>query len=172
VPRQPDSGTLTPRQFEYLTLAAEGLTQAQIAQHMHCTEDTVTRFARYAFRHLGAVSVAHAVHIAHQRGILGGRPASRTLVPAGPTLDAIHRMLAAGWPLVWQAREARVSAAAMHRLLGRQVVLSSTEARVLAAAGRLLRLDPLETGVDPRVVARARNEARRRGWAAQEAKAA
>jgi DNA-binding CsgD family transcriptional regulator len=161
---RPTPGELTPRQLEYLSLAAQGYSQMQIARRMKVHDRTAGRHAEALFRRLGARSAAHAVHLAHQRGILGGRPVPRTLVPAGPSLDAIHQMLAAGWPLVWQAREAGVSAAAMHRLLERQVVLSTTEARVLAAAERLLRADPVEAGVDRRVVARARNEAKRRGW--------
>jgi DNA-binding CsgD family transcriptional regulator len=149
---------------EYLSLAIQGHTQSEIAGKLGVNERTAAWYAQGLFAHLGARSIAQAVHLAYVQGIIGRVPERPRLVPAGPTLGAIRQMLAAGWPLLWQARQAGVSAAAMHRLLRREVVLAETETRVLATARRLLGRDPVEAGVDPRVVARARNEAQRRGW--------
>jgi hypothetical protein len=127
---------------------------------------TVNGFIRKVLLRLDARTVAHAVHLAYAQGIfVVPQPEPRALVSSGPTHEAMHRMLAAGWPLLWQAREAGINPGGVNELLLRTEVLSTTEERVLAAAERLLRLDPVEYGINPRVVSRARNEARRRGWA-------
>lgn len=168
--RHPATEELLPREVEYLHYLAEGLTKQQMNRRMGAGPKVANYLSERVAMKLGARTAAHAVHLAYVRGILTvPDPEPRVLVPAGPTHEAFHRMLVAGWPVARQAREAGLSAAAMHRLLVREVVLAETEERVLATAERLLRLDPVEYGVDPRVVARARNEARRRGWSAADA---
>ena len=86
----------------------------------------------------------------------------RSPVPAGPTVAAVEGLLAEGWPLSWQAQEAGMNHSELSRVLRRATVYRRTEEKVLGMAGRLRGRDPVECGVAPRVVVRARNEAARR----------
>ncbi|GHG97408.1 response regulator transcription factor [Amycolatopsis roodepoortensis] len=70
VPAAP--GLLTPRELQILLLIAAGLENPEIARSLHVSVDTVKTHARSLFRKLGARGRANAVHIAHQRGIMGG----------------------------------------------------------------------------------------------------
>lgn len=171
MPRRSAPDTLTSRQIEYLMLAADGHSQAQIASRMRVNERTAGWHRDGLLRSLGARSTAQAVHIAHQRGLFGApaktpaaRPGhnGRPCVPAGPTLAAVEEMLAAGWPLDRQATEAGVTAWSMSQLPRRTVVEAATEAKIVALAARLRGVDPLGCGVSARSAARARNQAVRR----------
>lgn len=64
--------TLTPRERDILELTAAGLTQAEIAVDLGLTASTIQQRAAAMRRRLGAKSMAHAVAIAYQRGLLGG----------------------------------------------------------------------------------------------------
>ncbi|MFB9687677.1 response regulator transcription factor [Amycolatopsis plumensis] len=63
---------LTDREFEVLTLIAEGLSNREIGQQLYLTEDTVKTHIRRMFQKFGVGDRAHAVAVGYQRGILGG----------------------------------------------------------------------------------------------------
>ena len=67
-----DAGTplLTKRESEMLRAVAEGHSLDWIARHADLTKWTVGRELRRAGDKLGAKSLPHAVHLAHQKGIL------------------------------------------------------------------------------------------------------
>lgn len=60
-----------PRQLACLHLAAQGLEYTEIAEQLHITRATVATQMTRARDILGARNTVHAVHIAHQRGLLG-----------------------------------------------------------------------------------------------------
>lgn len=61
---------LTPRQIDALKLIAYGNTDEQIGSRMYISENTAKRHVRDILSKLDATNRAHAVHIAHQRGLL------------------------------------------------------------------------------------------------------
>ncbi|HEY8314730.1 MAG TPA: response regulator transcription factor [Candidatus Baltobacteraceae bacterium] len=61
---------LTPREREVLRLAAEGLTNAQIALHLQLSERTVKFHLSSIFGRLGAQRRTQAIAIARERGLL------------------------------------------------------------------------------------------------------
>lgn len=65
---------LSPRQRQIVRWLAAGLTYRQIAGEMHLSESTIKSYAGDAYARLGATNAANAVHVAHQRGLLGGEP--------------------------------------------------------------------------------------------------
>lgn len=62
---------LTDRHLEVLRGIADGKSYAEIGQDLFLTEDTVRTHVRHLLARLGARNGAHAVHLAHQRGLLG-----------------------------------------------------------------------------------------------------
>ena len=56
--------TLTPRETETLRLAADGLTNEQIADHLDIGRETVKTHLHSAFVKLGAANWTHAVTLA------------------------------------------------------------------------------------------------------------
>lgn len=70
-PSQPDS-TLTARELQVLAGAALGKTNAEIGVELFLSTETVRTHMSHLLRKLGAIDRAHAVHIGHLRGILGG----------------------------------------------------------------------------------------------------
>lgn len=62
---------LSAVQLRILTWTAEGKTAAEIAAEHHYALDTVKGHLYRTRRQLGARNGAHAIHIAHQRGLLG-----------------------------------------------------------------------------------------------------
>jgi DNA-binding CsgD family transcriptional regulator len=62
--------TLSPRQTEALKYAADGLTNAKIAERMEIGPESVKTHLHDAYRKLGASNRAHAVTIARDRGYL------------------------------------------------------------------------------------------------------
>lgn len=63
---------LTDRELGVLRAIADGKTYQQIADEQFVAEDTVDSAAGRVYRKLDARNAAHAVHIAHQHGLLGG----------------------------------------------------------------------------------------------------
>ena len=61
---------LTEREYECLELVAVGHTNAEIGRRIYLSEDTVKTHLRRLFAKLGARDRAHAVHLAHLRGLL------------------------------------------------------------------------------------------------------
>jgi DNA-binding NarL/FixJ family response regulator len=61
---------LTPRQLETLGFIAQGFGDAQIAPALFVSETTIKRHVRDILSKLGAHNRAHAVHLAHQKGML------------------------------------------------------------------------------------------------------
>ena len=57
------SGTLTSRQQEILTLVAEGMTNAQIAQRLYLSEFTIKQHLRHAYKLLGVKNRTEAVKL-------------------------------------------------------------------------------------------------------------
>lgn len=54
---------LTERQLELARLAAEGRTNAEIAQRLHITENSVKTILRFTFKKIGASSRTHLASI-------------------------------------------------------------------------------------------------------------
>ncbi|WP_228760053.1 response regulator transcription factor [Pseudactinotalea sp. HY158] len=65
---------LTQREAEVLALIAEGLTNAQIAQRLHVTPNSVKSFIRSCYRRIGATSRAGAILWAIEHGFRPGPP--------------------------------------------------------------------------------------------------
>ncbi|MEV6633913.1 helix-turn-helix transcriptional regulator [Actinoplanes sp. NPDC051470] len=61
---------LTLRERECLSLAAEGLTNAEIAGRLFVSVDTVRTHLFGAYRRLGAVNRANAVFLALKQGVI------------------------------------------------------------------------------------------------------
>jgi DNA-binding NarL/FixJ family response regulator len=78
--QQPQAGALSDREREVLVLAAQALSNFQIATRLGLTEATVKRHLRNVFVKLGAVSRIDAVNkaIAASLITIDGRPGSRT----------------------------------------------------------------------------------------------
>lgn len=70
--RPPEDTVLTEREMQILVRVAQGMSNSQIGKAMFLSGDTVKTYNRRLFRKLGARDRAHAVHIAHTRGLLGG----------------------------------------------------------------------------------------------------
>ena len=60
------SETLTSRQREILTLVAEGMTNAQIAQRLYLSEFTIKQHLRHAYKLLGVKNRTEAVKLFHK----------------------------------------------------------------------------------------------------------
>lgn len=63
---------LTDREIQILVRVARGENNDQISQGLYLSVNTVKSHLRRLERKLGATNRTHAVHIAHQRGLLGG----------------------------------------------------------------------------------------------------
>ncbi|MEP2827637.1 LuxR C-terminal-related transcriptional regulator [Parvibaculum sp.] len=72
-PREEDSAALTPRERDCLSLAAQGLREAEIAERNGIKPTTVRYHLDNAVAKLGARTRAHAVAIAAQLGLVGTR---------------------------------------------------------------------------------------------------
>lgn len=70
----PVASSLTGHQHTVLSMLAEGQSQARIARQLGRSEVAVRATVWRIKQALGAVTAAHAVHLAHGAGILGGRP--------------------------------------------------------------------------------------------------
>lgn len=67
-----EADQLSDRQMHVLALWAQGATDQQIASVLGISINTVKSQAKAAMGKLGARNRAHAVHIGHWRGLLGG----------------------------------------------------------------------------------------------------
>lgn len=63
-------GDLTPRQIEVLALVAQGLTYKAVAKALKLEPCTVRDHMQHMHCRLGSNNAAHAVHLAHQRGLI------------------------------------------------------------------------------------------------------
>lgn len=94
---------LTARQLELLQRVAHGATYRQVASEWGIAEITVRGYGHRLMRALGASTIAHAVHIAHSRGLIGPKPdcgtraAYRRHVVAGEPTDVACRMANTGY---------------------------------------------------------------------------
>ena len=61
---------LTPRERQALTLVAQGLTDAEIAEHLVLKKDSVTALMTKVIAKLGARNRAHAVALSFRSGVL------------------------------------------------------------------------------------------------------
>ncbi|WP_273845017.1 LuxR family transcriptional regulator [Rubrobacter calidifluminis] len=64
----PDLESLSPRQREVLTLACEGLSNAQIASRLYLSESTVKQHLRGAYKLLGVKNRTEAARLMHASG--------------------------------------------------------------------------------------------------------
>lgn len=64
--------SLTARELDIIELIADGRDNSEIAAKLFVSVETVRTHCKRIYRKLEARSRAHAVHIAYQRGILGG----------------------------------------------------------------------------------------------------
>jgi LuxR family transcriptional regulator, maltose regulon positive regulatory protein len=71
---------LSDREQETLRGLAEGASQEDLARAMFCAVSTVKGYIRQVYDKLHARNAAHAVHIAHQRGLLGPSTSASTAV--------------------------------------------------------------------------------------------
>jgi DNA-binding NarL/FixJ family response regulator len=83
VQQGPAPGNLSARELEVLNLAAQALSNSQIAARLHLTEATVKRHLRNVFVKLGAVSRLDAVNKARQWQRSNDPTAARRLGPPG-----------------------------------------------------------------------------------------
>jgi DNA-binding NarL/FixJ family response regulator len=83
VQQGPAPGNLSARELEVLNLAAQALSNSQIATRLHLTEATVKRHLRNVFVKLGAVSRLDAVNKARQWQQNKDPAAARRLGPPG-----------------------------------------------------------------------------------------
>lgn len=83
VQQGPAPGNLSTRELEVLNLAAQALSNSQIAARLHLTEATVKRHLRNVFVKLGAVSRLDAVNKARQWQQNNGPAAARRPGPPG-----------------------------------------------------------------------------------------
>lgn len=67
---RPPVRLLTPRQQEVLELIAQGLTNAEVADHLGLASETVKDYWQQVRQRLGARNRAEAITVAHQRGLL------------------------------------------------------------------------------------------------------
>ncbi|MFJ4637543.1 helix-turn-helix transcriptional regulator [Streptomyces hygroscopicus] len=65
---------VTARQWELLQRVAHGATYRQVAVEWGIAEITVRGYGHRLMRALGASTIAHAVHLAHSRGLIGPKP--------------------------------------------------------------------------------------------------
>lgn len=65
-----DRPLVTARRLEVLTLAANGMTNAEIAKHLFIAEDSVKSHFRLAYEQLGARDRTHAIAICLVRGLI------------------------------------------------------------------------------------------------------
>jgi len=63
-------GRLSPRELQVLALTADGYTNAEIAQQLDVTEETVKSHVRHLLAKLQARSRAHAITVGFRRGLL------------------------------------------------------------------------------------------------------
>ena len=68
-----DTGILSTREAEVLTLVAEGMPNKRIARTLGIAERTVKAHLTTAFQKLGAYSRGHAALVARERGLIGPR---------------------------------------------------------------------------------------------------
>jgi DNA-binding CsgD family transcriptional regulator len=66
------AGLLTVRELEVLAGAALGKTNAEIGNGLHLSVETVRTHMKHILRKFDAIDRAHAVHIGHLLGYLGG----------------------------------------------------------------------------------------------------
>jgi DNA-binding NarL/FixJ family response regulator len=69
--RDGEDRTLSDREMQVLQLVAHGHSNPAIARQLFLGDNTIKTHMRNLMRKLDARGRAHAVHIAHQRGILG-----------------------------------------------------------------------------------------------------
>ena len=60
----------SPRFLEHLAAMADGLTEKETAALLWLTVNSVKSARRRIFERLGARNAVHAVHLAHQKGLL------------------------------------------------------------------------------------------------------
>ena len=70
----PPRPRLSAREFDVLELMADGLQNPEIAAKLGVSVDTVKTHSKHLYRKLRVNSRVHAVHIAHQLGILSATP--------------------------------------------------------------------------------------------------
>ncbi|MCL6438445.1 MAG: response regulator transcription factor [Rubrobacteraceae bacterium] len=80
----PDLKALSPRQREVLTLACEGLSNAQIASHLYLSESTVKQHLRGAYKVLGVRNRTEAAHLLRTAANLSPRSQNTPLEPHHP----------------------------------------------------------------------------------------
>jgi DNA-binding CsgD family transcriptional regulator len=61
---------LTPRQLAVLRCAAAGLDSATTALELGVSYETVKSHRSWVLTRLGARNITHAVHLAHERGLI------------------------------------------------------------------------------------------------------
>lgn len=81
----------TPQQVRFLELRSHGLSLRQVAYHMDMSYDTAKTHSRRLNARLGALSTAHAVRLAFERGYLtpGVPPVGQVDVPEEDLEDEV-----------------------------------------------------------------------------------
>jgi DNA-binding NarL/FixJ family response regulator len=87
----PSPGVLSAREREVLELAAEALSNGQIASRLSLTEATVKRHLRNIFVKLGAVSRIDAVNKAAAASLIRTAPGPAVRAPSGSPGDRLRR---------------------------------------------------------------------------------
>ncbi|MFC8008711.1 helix-turn-helix domain-containing protein [Streptomyces cinereoruber] len=162
---------LTPKQLDALERAARGATHKQIATAQGIDVKTVGGIFQEIFRKLGgAETTAHAVYLACQRGVLDLGGARRETssnsaeVSIAPSLRQLQSLIAEGFSVSFIAGRMGMGQPELSFVMARTHITTAMEARIRRAFEELAGRDPLELGVHPRGVTRARNRARAEGW--------
>ena len=157
---------LSHNELAVLQGSSQGSTYGQLARQLQITEKAVGNIAVRVVRKLGAHNITHAVYLACQIGVLEvAAPNNKSgEVHIGPTLRLLRSLVAEGFSVSFIADRMGMGQPELSVLMGRVFITPAMEARVRQAFAELAGRDPLELGVHPRGVTRARNRGRAAGW--------
>ncbi|MFE6126665.1 helix-turn-helix transcriptional regulator [Streptomyces sp. NPDC056437] len=163
-PQQGDR--LTEREVEVLTRMANGDTYEVVARALEVSHRTASWIGQCIMRKLGAASIAHAVYLACQTGVLnvGASPTRPGEVFAYPSVRLLRSLVAEGFSISFIAGQMGMLQADLSLLMKRTSITVAMADRVTAVFQALAGRDPLVLGVHQRGYTRARNRARMSGW--------